>query len=55
MCETVVNITGFKGDCLIRTWSDGEIRMNQVRCEEVGSDLTTKIKKAEQPFYASAI
>ena len=23
-----VNIIGFKGDCLIRTWLDGEIRMN---------------------------
>ena len=50
-----VNITRFKGDCLIRTWSDGEISMNQVRCEETGSDLTTKIKKAEQSFCASAI
>jgi len=45
-----LSVPNYKGDCLIRKWSDGEITLNNVNCGGVN-----EVKDADKPFFTNAV
>ncbi|MBE7037380.1 MAG: hypothetical protein E7404_00565 [Ruminococcaceae bacterium] len=45
-----VSVSGFKGECMVRKWSEGEILFKNVKPDNIN-----KVKKASKPFFTEAI
>ncbi len=46
-----VTVSNFHGDCLVRTWSDDTVKLENVECGNPNAD----VKPADKPFFAKQI
>lgn len=45
-----VAVSNFKGECIVKVWSDGDVIFDNVRC-----NASDKVKKSEEKFFSKAI